>query len=275
MIKDISVRLATAIGFSAWVLGSLYYNKWSYVLLFIIIAFACSYEYYRVILKDSSTMRNILHALFVACLPLLAYISIESDISILYSMLAVTGLVIFSVFTLRLNGPPRDPIGFTAPLISGASYIGLPCMMAIFIAYLPGTFTYLPLMGVIPLIWANDTGAYLTGSMLGKTPLYPAISPKKTVEGTLGGWIICILCAFPLSKLNPVYTLQEWLLIAALTGLAAIVGDLIESKFKRYYSIKDTGTFLPGHGGFLDRFDSFLYLMPYIYAYSLINTLSN
>jgi CDP-diglyceride synthetase len=97
----------------------------------------------------------------------------------------------------------------------------------------------------------NDTGAYLVGSAIGRRPLFPAVSPKKTIEGTLGGILLTIAAAYPLSLLNNAFTLPQWSIIAAITGITATMGDLVESKIKRQYNIKDTGNYLPGHGGFL------------------------
>ncbi|HMZ25496.1 MAG TPA: phosphatidate cytidylyltransferase, partial [Saprospiraceae bacterium] len=96
----------------------------------------------------------------------------------------------------------------------------------------------------------------------------PSVSPKKTVEGTLGGIIATIALAWPLSMINDAFTYPQWLIVATITGVSGTIGDLVESKLKRHYGIKDTGTYLPGHGGFLDRFDSFLFVVSFVYLYT-------
>jgi phosphatidate cytidylyltransferase len=107
--------------------------------------------------------------------------------------------------------------------------------------------------------------AYIIGSKIGKTPLFPRISPKKTWEGTIGGAICTVLISFGLSYYFNTYTRLEWLVIGVIIAIIGTIGDLIESMLKRSYEIKDSGNFLPGHGGFLDRFDSYIFALPFIW----------
>ncbi len=99
--------------------------------------------------------------------------------------------------------------------------------------------------------------AYIVGSLIGKTPL-SKISPKKTWEGTIGGAILCILTISLIGMATGFYSFADWFVIATLCAFFGTVGDLLESKLKRMANVKDSGTFMPGHGGFLDRFDSLL-----------------
>lgn len=129
----------------------------------------------------------------------------------------------------------------------------------------------IPIM-VIFSIWVNDTMAYLVGSFIGKTP-FSRISPKKTWEGTIGGVILCVLSIgfiFPLLAerfFYPFARIQTYFIIAAICGVAGTAGDLLESKLKRMANIKDSGSIMPGHGGFLDRFDSLLVATPFVWLY--------
>ena len=131
---------------------------------------------------------------------------------------------------------------------------------------------YSPILpcAVILSIWINDTMAYIVGSLIGKTP-FSKISPKKTWEGTIGGGIICILIMALLGYFLPaahVLPLRNWIGIAIICALFAPVGDLLESKLKRMANLKDSGSFMPGHGGFLDRFDSLLISLPFVWLYA-------
>ena len=128
----------------------------------------------------------------------------------------------------------------------------------------------LPLL-IIFSIWINDTMAYLVGSLIGKTP-FSAISPKKTWEGTIGGAVLCVLIigfGFPILIANffeaPLQ--NSCFVIAAICAVFGTLGDLLESKLKRLANIKDSGTIMPGHGGFLDRFDSLLIATPIVWLY--------
>ena len=129
-------------------------------------------------------------------------------------------------------------------------------------------------VSIIASIWVNDTMAYIVGSVIGKTPL-SKVSPKKTWEGTIGGIILCIvLTGFVLPVIIfPFKDLYFSLAIAFISAIAAIAGtfgDLLESKLKRMAGVKDSGSLMPGHGGFLDRFDSLLLATPFVWVY--VNT---
>ena len=175
---------------------------------------------------------------------------------------------ILIILATELLSSANNPIEKTAYSLFAIVYIGFPCLFAYELGYKDGSFSYLGLLGIFALIWANDTGAYLVGSTFGKNLLFPSVSPKKTIEGTVGGIVITMILAFPLSLLNGAFEYLDWLVVALIIGVMGTLGDLLESKFKRNYNIKDTGTILPGHGGFLDRFDSFLFIISFIYLYS-------
>ena len=122
---------------------------------------------------------------------------------------------------------------------------------------------------VVLSIWINDTMAYLVGSFIGKTP-FSKISPKKTWEGTGGGAILCVVVMGFIAHFATAFhymPLPHWLAIAAICAVFGTLGDLLESKIKRTANIKDSGSFMPGHGGFLDRFDSLLVATPFVWLY--------
>ncbi len=135
--------------------------------------------------------------------------------------------------------------------------------------YEPANYSYLFPMAIMISIWINDTMAYLVGSLIGKTPL-TKISPKKTWEGTIGGVILCIVAVGLIGSFVPVaqsIALHHWIAIAAICAVFGSLGDLFQSKLKRRAGVKDSGRFMPGHGGFLDRFDSLLLATPLVWVY--------
>lgn len=165
----------------------------------------------------------------------------------------------------------------------GILYITMPMLMIIDLAIeyeiytvnIPDKFifTWFIPCSIIFSIWINDTMAYLVGSFIGKTPL-TKISPKKTWEGTIGGIILCVIAIgflFPLvmgKDLEASYSPSgTWFIIPAICGVFGTFGDLLESKLKRMADVKDSGSFMPGHGGFLDRFDSLLVAVPFVWLY--------
>lgn len=153
----------------------------------------------------------------------------------------------------------------------GLIYITLPVLMITDLRsggnLFKGIFTAEDSGKIIPCailfsIWINDTMAYLVGSMIGKTP-FTKISPKKTIEGTVGGILLCTLTIALTAHFSGVMPVKEAIALSAICALFGTAGDLLESKIKRVAGVKDSGSFMPGHGGFLDRFDSLLVAIPF------------
>ena len=154
----------------------------------------------------------------------------------------------------------------------GQLYIAVPLALAIRLTLTIDPFSSMTqyngllLLAIFIFIWVNDTGAYLVGSRWGKTPLAPSISPKKTVEGSIGGLLLALLSAVILRLLLfPELSWLHILLIAAVVAIFGTIGDLFESSLKRRAGVKDSGKLIPGHGGILDRIDSLLLAVPAVY----------
>lgn len=126
------------------------------------------------------------------------------------------------------------------------------------------------ILGIFVIVWLNDAGAYFSGKAFGKTKLFPSISPNKTWEGLIGGGLLGILICFAISALIGGLTLRHWLIISTIVWVTGSLGDLVESSWKRQLGLKDSGSLLGGHGGFLDRLDSFIYAVPFVSLYYII-----
>ncbi len=161
-------------------------------------------------------------------------------------------------------------------------YIILPFIFITKISF--GEKDYNPkiIIGLFILIWTNDTFAYIVGKSIGKHKLLERISPKKTIEGFVGGIVFAIIAGFLISKFyispNPKFSEKSiliWTLIAVIVGIMGTIGDLVESKFKRIACVKDSGKIMPGHGGILDRLDSVIFAAPFIFLlYQILNYVS-
>ena len=145
-------------------------------------------------------------------------------------------------------------------------YIGIPYALLVAIAWWTGEYQPLLVIGLLLMVWLNDTGAYFSGKFLGKHKLAPKISPKKTWEGLVGGVIAAIITSQILAIYIPDYTPSQWFVMGLISSLG-ILGDLVESMFKRGADIKDSGNIMPGHGGILDRFDAFAFVVPIVFIY--------
>lgn len=149
-------------------------------------------------------------------------------------------------------------------------YIGIPFFLAALLSFRSDPFsehfTGFRVLSVFMIVWANDTGAYLTGTFFGKRPLYSKLSPKKTMEGLFGGLLFAVVMSAFLPLIFPstfgVYSVWVMAFYGLLIGLLAVLGDFFESMLKRRANTKDSGKLIPGHGGVLDRIDSFLFAMP-------------
>lgn len=188
--------------------------------------------------------------------------------------------VILIMMLTELWRSKKNPILNSTIQIAGIFYIVLPFFLITQMNFHDHNFNdlsptdgfFMPKVGgMFMLIWANDTFAYLTGRMIGKTKLFERISPKKTWEGTLGGVLMTILVGFLIGTfLDTNEPLSFWIGAALIIAPCAILGDLYESLFKRSLKIKDSGSILPGHGGILDRFDAVFFSVPFFMAWASI-----
>jgi phosphatidate cytidylyltransferase len=149
----------------------------------------------------------------------------------------------------------------------GIFYVIFPLALSSLLAFDNGKYYPWRIFGVLILIWTSDSMQYFSGKALGKHKLYERISPNKTWEGTIGGLIFTIAAGYILSIFRHDFTATQWMTIAAIIAIFGSMGDLVESMIKREVGVKDSGNFLPGHGGILDRFDSFIFVLPFIVVY--------
>lgn len=173
----------------------------------------------------------------------------------------------FELFRLLHKILPQRPV---THIVIALGYIALPITLMLLIRFSGGVendnlLKVVP-CGIIFSIWINDTMAYIVGSLIGKTPL-SKISPKKTIEGTLGGMILAIVTITLLGWATGYLRIVDWIFISTISAVAGTFGDLLESKLKRMANVKDSGKIMPGHGGFLDRFDSMLVAIPFVFVY--------
>ncbi|TBN05559.1 phosphatidate cytidylyltransferase [Hyunsoonleella flava] len=137
----------------------------------------------------------------------------------------------------------------------------------VFLVLIASVFSPKILLGAFILVWVNDSFAYFVGKNFGKQKLFEKISPKKTVEGFLGGLLFSCIASYFISTMTTTLNFTNWLLLAIVITVFGTLGDLIESKFKRQANVKDSGTIMPGHGGLLDRLDSIIFASPFIYSF--------
>jgi len=188
--------------------------------------------------------------------------------------LIVTGSLLLIMVREIFRRDMTNSLAHIAVTIFGIMYIGWMGSHLVMLRELPAALGLDDRMGVqlvffaALLTWATDTGAYLFGVAFGRHPLIPRISPKKTVEGAVGGLLAAGLCGWLCAKgLTPFLTPLAATVVGLIVGVMAQLGDLVESMIKRDAGIKDSAELIPGHGGVLDRFDSMLFTVPVLYYY--------
>ncbi len=272
-MKGLKTRALTAVVFVAVMVGGIYGGALPMKLLLSLICLLCLWEYFNLVFME--TNRKTIRKIIGSVLGMGAFSSFYfeqigfralSDLSdtLFFLILATPLLFIFELF--QKTKSPFENIGKT---ILGVFYIALP--LSLFLVALFENNLYRPnlLMGIFLLIWSNDTFAYLVGSQIGKNKLFARISPGKTWEGTIGGGICTLIVAFLISLLFNDIGLKDWMAIGLISAVFGTIGDLVESMLKRSKGVKDSGNFMPGHGGALDRFDAFVFVLPFtgIYIY--------
>ena len=181
-----------------------------------------------------------------------------------YFLFPLTGLVYLTYLYRKQIKKPFRGAAFT---FLGVVYIALPFSLLNVILFNSGSYTPELVIGFLFILWANDSGAYFTGVRFGKRKLFERISPKKSWEGFIGGLVFALGMGFLMNEFTEVLPLWKWLVISGIITIGGTYGDLIESSFKRSMEIKDSGSLIPGHGGFLDRFDGLLLAVPLITAF--------
>ncbi len=285
------VRALSALFFVAVMLTGLLWNEWSFFILFSIIHAGCWIEYQKLIQQiDSRTQKGGFFRLagsisvgWGIMIHLSSAINFDLSIpaNIIGNSILALGILILLInelynyrqfylknFIYTLLGLLYLSLSFGLLLNIRSAAIWLPegnteglSALSLSLARLEGYF--MPLI-IIGSIWVNDTMAYIVGSMIGRTPL-SKVSPKKTWEGTVGGIVLSVCLAWTIGQFLMQASGSKWAMIAAIAAVAGTIGDLFESKLKRMADVKDSGAILPGHGGFLDRFDSLLFATPAIW----------
>lgn len=248
------------------ILLAIWYRDWSFALLFVIISALTQLEFYRLLGLDGNQPLTA-YGTAVGCLIcVLAYL-IEKDVIDFdnYFLICPAASMIFLIKLYKKKDmKPFTNIGFT---FLGIIYVAVPFALLIVMALRGGSYHPMLVVGFLLLMWASDIGAYFAGTKFGRRKLFERVSPKKSWEGSLGGAVASALVACGLTHYAPILLPWQWYCVGAIIVVTGTYGDLVESLFKRSIAIKDSGTSIPGHGGFLDRFDGLLLAAPFIVTF--------
>ena len=277
-LKDLLVRTASATVMLLIFVGAVFLSKWSAAALFAVIMIGGLVEFYNLCRQRGykpmygfGIISSLL--LFVALAGGILYLKVDealvggvAALVMLYVMVAVPAIFIYEIWRKS-----ETPIANVATTFMGVLYVGVPMSLLVLIPYLldlghKGEWSPWALMAFVSIIWANDVFAYLVGVSCGKHRLCERISPKKSWEGFFGGLIGAVGLAVLFGHLFE-GSLVRWGIMGLIAALTGVAGDLVESMFKREVGVKDSGKIMPGHGGFLDRFDALFIAVPFVVIY--------
>ena len=257
-------RVLTAVVAIPIVIAAIYWSAWSYFLLFLLVVVVGMLEFYKLARLGGIRPNRpwgILSGVLTYTLVFM-YASGYMPANYLYGLCPVIALT-YPVELYKQGTAPFTNIAYT---LLGIAYVSSPFALLHMLAFAQGAYNYEIVLGILLILWANDTGAYMVGSSLGKRRLFQRISPQKSWEGSLGGAVLALSVSYVLAHYCSSISWGTWLGIGSIIVVAGTYGDLVESMLKRSLKIKDSGGTIPGHGGFLDRFDSFLLAIPFIIA---------
>ena len=252
------------------ILGSLSLGSISFGLLCMLILILALDEYFKLVKRIKVSPPDILIIICSGLSFILVFMNKSIDLNTKYLFLIPLSFLLFMSRELMKN--TKNPLTNLTYGIFGMVYIFFPLTSLFYMGFYDSyswgdSFQPELLLGFFVLIWANDTGAYLAGSVFGKHKLFERISPKKTIEGSLGGLVLAIGVAYVASIYAHQISLLDWLVISLIVVVFGSLGDLFESMLKRKVDVKDSGKLIPGHGGILDRFDSILFAAPVVFTY--------
>lgn len=263
--SSLGQRIVTAIIGAIAIIGGIYLGMWGYFIVFLVISFFTLWEFYKLAILDDMAPLKVWGSIIGTALFSLSFFIEAGIVSVNYLLLIFPLLT--SVFLIKLYKKDEKPFTQVAYTFLGIIYVSIPFSLLNVIAFDSGGYRFHVILGILFILWASDSGAYFSGILFGKKKLFLRVSPKKTWEGSIGGAILALVFAYGFSVYFNDLTLIQWLVAAILIVIAGVYGDLVESLFKRSIEIKDSGTSIPGHGGFLDRFDGLLLASPFVAAF--------
>lgn len=272
--NNLTQRLITGLLGAAAIIAGVSYSEWIYFGIFLIICLFSLLEFYKLSGLDGMIPLKTLGTIIGITIYSLSFFIEQQTISYKYYFAIFPLIAVVYLIKLYKKGEvkPFTNIAFT---FLGVFYVALPFALlnhAVFNDTLHdgnivSHYNYEIILGCLLILWASDTGAYFAGTFFGKHKLFERISPKKSWEGFWGGAGLAMVITYILTLYFHSLSLIDWMIISLIIIIGGTFGDLVESLLKRSIEIKDSGDSLPGHGGFLDRFDGLLISAPFIVAY--------
>ncbi len=261
-MRESITRLISGAVYVTLLIGATLFSHNSFLALFGVFLFIAIIEFCDLVgLKkmNSIAIGTVLYFLFS-----FFKISFSTKLFLIVATLFVSLKLIYALFKKK-----NIKLDNTSKYVYLIGYVILPIIILTQIPINATNLIFEPkiIISIFILIWVNDSFAYIVGKSVGKNKLFESISPKKTIEGFVGGAIFAIIAGIIIAKYYVIMPVAFWVIIAVIVGVLGTIGDLVESKFKRIAEVKDSGKIMPGHGGILDRLDSVIFVAPFIYLF--------
>ncbi len=271
-MTDLLKRSLTGVIFVAVVSAGTLIHPLIFALIFLAFLVFTQYEFYKLIEKAGYTPQTIVGSILGGLFFIICFIAVLKIIPYQFCLLVFSFMVLIFLFeVLRIKPHTLQNSMLT---LGGFVYTVLPFSLLNFIAFpgFPQKNEFYPwiLAGIFFIIWVYDSMAYLGGSLLGKHKMCEKISPKKSWEGLIIGTVFAVIMGILNSVIFQSLSMLSWIIASVIIVAFGTIGDLFESKIKRDLNVKDSGNILPGHGGFLDRFDSLLFAIPVVYIWLIL-----
>lgn len=275
-MKNLGVRTLSGAVLAVVVLGAILWSQWSFGLLLAVLLVGGMMEFYSLAGKRGSRPQRVIGLVTGLVLFALNFAFVSDDIQILGaanrafgSGMAFLLLLLPVTFIGELYRRGENPAGNIGTTLLGVIYVAMPLSLMLYFPIIASdVWSPWVMLFYIFIIWANDVFAYLVGMSIGRHRLCERLSPKKSWEGFFGGVVGAVVMGLVAARvLGDSYA--AWAGLALVASVTGVLGDLVESMFKRAAGVKDSGTLIPGHGGVLDRFDAMLLSAPFVFVYML------
>lgn len=259
-MSTLTTRILSGLVYVALFLGALLFSEITFISLIIFFGILAIYEFNKLILFKSI----IPYLLYLALVGFSLYMP---NNNIVVPVLALTLVASIQLIYRLYSKTQLQSSEYLEKLDISIRYIVFSFCFLMLLPYENGVYNPYILINILLLIWVNDSFAFLVGKNIGKHKLFESVSPKKTIEGFLGGLVFAVIAGIIISYNTNFYDTVDWIIVALITSITGTIGDLVESKFKRQANVKDSGSIMPGHGGILDRLDSLIFAIPFLFLY--------
>ena len=272
-MKNLIIRTLSGVGFVALMVAGILLNRYTFLAVMLVILCNMMVEFFGMTVRKNYLFAQVLTVISSVAFFVLMFLWRAGIMPVSLLLLGIIPVFVIMIDSLYVKD--KDEFGRFSNLYTSLLYITVPMSIVNFAVFSPeGVYDGTMLLCFFIMIWASDVGAYLFGSTLGQRygkKLFPSISPKKSWVGFWGGFLMSVVSGVVLHYIGFLdLSLLHSILLAVVIDVSGVYGDLIESQWKRHYGVKDSGKGIPGHGGYLDRFDSSLTAIPMGVIYLLL-----